>query len=91
MHGLTKVVVRLHSISHQWALPSYGEMTLGMVSTGATFPGNPHLTSHYQKSRGGMFIMARADAASDPGGEGGRCSTNRSRLLYDCEESSGAG
>lgn len=56
---LTKVVSRLHIVSRQWALPSYVEMTLDMVSSGATFPGNPHLPSHYQKSRAGMFIMTR--------------------------------
>lgn len=45
-------------------------MTLDMVSSGATFPGNPHLPSHFQKSRGGMFAMARAGAASDSGAWG---------------------
>lgn len=92
--GLTKAVVsRLHTFSHQWALPSYTEMTLDMVSAGAMFPGNPHLTSHYQNSGGGMFIMANLDAASDPGGGGARCcsTTNHSRLLYDWKKSSGAG
>lgn len=56
---LTKVVSRLHIVSLQWALPSCVEMTLDMVSSGATFPGNRHLPSHYQKSRAGMFIMTR--------------------------------
>lgn len=46
-------------------------MTLDMVSAGATFPGNPHLPSHFQKSRGGMFVMAGAGAASDSGEWGG--------------------
>lgn len=48
-------------------------MTLDMVSAGATFPGHPYLPSHFQKSRGGMFAMARAGAASDSGawGRGG--------------------
>lgn len=45
-------------------------MTLDMVSAGATFPGNPHLPSHFQKSRGGMFVMAGAGAASDSGAWG---------------------
>lgn len=45
-------------------------MTLDMVSAGAMFPGNPHLPSHFQKSRGGMFAMARAGAASDSGAWG---------------------
>lgn len=62
-----------------------------MVSAGATFPGNPHLTSHFQMSSGGMFIMTRAGAASDSGvrggggGGGGRegSTTNCSRLLSD--------
>lgn len=44
---LTKAISRRHTFSHQWALPSYIEMTLDMVSAGATFPGNPHLMSHY--------------------------------------------
>lgn len=69
--GFTKALSRLHTFSHQWALPSYIEMTLDMVSAGATFPGNPLLTLHSQNSRGGMFIMARVGAASDPGGRGG--------------------
>lgn len=68
--GLTKAISRQHTFSHQLALLSYIEMTLDMVSAGATFPGDPHLTSHYQNSRGGMFIMARVSAASDPGGRG---------------------
>lgn len=45
-------------------------MTLDMVSAGATFPGNPHLPSHFQKSRGGMFVMAGAGAASESGAWG---------------------
>lgn len=68
--GLTKVVSRLHTISLQWALSSYAEMTSDMVSAGAMFPGNLHLPSHFQKSRGGMFVMARAGAASDSGAWG---------------------
>lgn len=69
------------------------EMTLDMVSAGATSPGNPHLTSHYQNIRGGMFIMAKGGCLLlILEGGGRRCSTtNHSRLLYDCKKSSGAG
>lgn len=52
-------------------------------------PWEPHLTSHLQKSRGGMFIMARAGVASDSGawgwgwGGGESSTTNCWRLLPD--------
>lgn len=68
---LTKAISRQHTFSRQWALPSYIEMTLDMVSAGATFPGNPHLTSHYQNSRGGMFIMAKGGCCFWSWREGG--------------------
>lgn len=58
-------------------------MTLDMVSAGATFPGNPHLPSHFQKSRGGMFAMARAGAASESGAWGRGRGEFNNKLLSD--------
>lgn len=65
---LTKVVSSLHIISCQWALPSYIEMTLDMVSAGATYPWEPSSDFTLSEEPGGMFIMARVGAASDSGG-----------------------
>lgn len=60
-----------------------------MVSAGATFPGNPHLTSHFQMSRGGMFTVTRAGGASDSGvrgggGEGGGAGRVQQQIARGC-------